>query len=139
MRVRLLGEGTQLEPSLSSLFVHRTRRGEDVYPTLKKIPQRLLSGRAGPSYSKDCLMWHGYRLLLRAGRRLLAAVEPDSERPGMWRVRLPDGDVSDIVNRTRAKDAAQLLALVTLHSAKGKQHEYKRASNLHSSSRPPTA
>jgi hypothetical protein len=83
MRVRLLGEGTLLKPSLAGVFVRCTRRGEDAYPSVKKTPQRLLSGLAGPPYTKDCLTWHGDRLLLRAGRRLLTAVEPDSEWPGM--------------------------------------------------------
>jgi hypothetical protein len=95
MRARLLARGTQLKPSLAGVFVRRTRRGEDAYPSAKKTP------------TKDCLMWHGDRLLLRAGRRLLSAVQPDPEWPGMWRVRLPDGDLSDMANRTRAKDAAR--------------------------------
>ena len=38
MRARLLGEGTQLKPSLSGVFVRRTRRGEDAYPSVKKTP-----------------------------------------------------------------------------------------------------
>jgi hypothetical protein len=71
-----------------------------------------------PSPTKDCLTWHGNRLLLPAGRHSLSAIEPDSEWPGMWRVRLPDGHLSDMANRTRAKDAAaQLLALAALNSA----------------------
>jgi hypothetical protein len=123
VRLRLLGEGTQPKPSLSGVFVRRTRRGEDAYHSVKKTPQRLLSGLVGLSYTKDCLMWHGHRLLLRAGGPLLAAVEPDSEWPGMWRVRLPDGDLSDMANRTRAKDAAQSFALATLNSAEGRQHD----------------
>jgi hypothetical protein len=64
-------------------------------------------------------MRHGDRLL----RRLLSAIEPDSEWPGMWRVRLPDGHLSDMANRTRAKDAAQLLALATLTSAEERQND----------------
>jgi hypothetical protein len=134
--VRLLGEGTQLKPSLAGVFVRRTRRGEDAYPSVKKTSHRLLSGLAGLSY---CLTWHGDRLLLRAGRRLLSAVEPDSEWPGMWRVRLPDGDLSDMANRTRAKDAAQLLALATLNSAEGRQHDPNapQSFTLHRDRRPP--
>ena len=31
--------------------------------------------------------------------------------PGMWRIRTPDGQLSDMVNRTRAKDAAITIAL----------------------------
>jgi hypothetical protein len=30
---------------------------------------------------------------------------PDPARPGMWRVRWPDGRLSDMTNLTRAKDA----------------------------------
>jgi hypothetical protein len=33
-------------------------------------------------------------------------VEPDTQWPHMWRIRTPDGRVSDMVNLTRAKDAA---------------------------------
>jgi hypothetical protein len=32
-------------------------------------------------------------------------VVPDSAHPGMWRVRWPDGRLSDMTNLTRAKDA----------------------------------
>jgi len=37
-------------------------------------------------------------------------VVPDPEWPGMYRVRLPDGRLTDMVNLTRARDAAQVLA-----------------------------
>lgn len=33
------------------------------------------------------------------------AVVPDAKWPGMWRVRTPDGRLSDMVNLARAKDA----------------------------------
>jgi hypothetical protein len=33
----------------------------------------------------------------------------------MWRVRLPDGSLTDMVNRTRAKDAAVSIALRLLN------------------------
>jgi hypothetical protein len=112
MRVRLLGECAQLKPPLL--------KGEQGSLRRRRTPQRLLSGLADPSSTKDCLMWHGDRLLLRAGRRLLSAIEPDSEWPVMWRVRLPDDHLSDMANRTRAKDAAQLVALATLAFAEGK-------------------
>jgi hypothetical protein len=32
-------------------------------------------------------------------------VVPDAAHPGMWRVRWPDGSLSDMTNLTRAKDA----------------------------------
>jgi hypothetical protein len=60
--------------------------------------------------------WRGNDLLFR--RRLVASVDPDSKYPNMWRVRLPSGHVSDMVNLTRAKDAAVCLALAELNSLK---------------------
>jgi hypothetical protein len=38
------------------------------------------------------------------------AVVPDPVRPAMYRVRRPDGSLTDMVNLTRARDAAQLFA-----------------------------
>jgi len=37
------------------------------------------------------------------------SIVPDEKYPSMWRVRSPDGTLSDMVNRTRAKDAALLM------------------------------
>jgi hypothetical protein len=37
------------------------------------------------------------------------SVVPDDTYPGMWRVRHPDGSLSDMVNRARAWDAARNL------------------------------
>jgi hypothetical protein len=51
----------------------------------------------------------GDYLLFDAGR-LLATVKPDTDWPGLWRVHLPNGHVTDMVNLTRAKDAALSLA-----------------------------
>ena len=49
--------------------------------------------------------WKGDRLYL--GRKLSGyEVIADERWPGMWRVRRPDGSLSDMVNRSRAKDAA---------------------------------
>jgi hypothetical protein len=45
------------------------------------------------------------------GRRTLLRIERDEVYPEMWRVRRPDGSLTDIVNRTRAKDAAVSIAL----------------------------
>lgn len=60
------------------------------------------------------LAWDGLELRLRAGG-VLATIEPDGEWPGLWRVRTPDGRLSDMVNLTRAKDAALSLALAALN------------------------
>src|SRR5262245_41693980 len=40
------------------------------------------------------------------GRFTSVAIVPDSEWPAMWRVRTRDGRLSDMTNKTRAKDAA---------------------------------
>jgi hypothetical protein len=42
-------------------------------------------------------------------------IEPDATWPGMWRVRLPSGQFSDMVNLTRAKDAAVALSRALLN------------------------
>jgi hypothetical protein len=36
----------------------------------------------------------------------IEALVPDAVRPGMWRVRRPDGTLTDMMNLARAKDAA---------------------------------
>lgn len=46
----------------------------------------------------------GYELFY--GRRRIARVLPDANYPMVFRIHWPDGDVSDMVNLTRAKDAA---------------------------------
>jgi hypothetical protein len=59
------------------------------------------------------LVWRGQNLHLGQGRKLLSII-PDEKYSGMWRVCYPDGHLTDMVNRTRAKDAAQLIALAIL-------------------------
>ena len=39
-------------------------------------------------------------------KKPLAWVKPDERYLGMWRIHWPDGEVSDMVNLTRARDAA---------------------------------
>jgi hypothetical protein len=50
------------------------------------------------------VQWKGRGLYL--GRKLLATVVPDRDWPGLWHVSLPNGHVTDMVNLSRAKDAA---------------------------------
>jgi hypothetical protein len=52
----------------------------------------------------------GGSYLLFGADRLLASVKPDQDYPGLWRVHLPDGHITDMANLTRAKDAALSLA-----------------------------
>lgn len=46
------------------------------------------------------------RVLLDGTRNTGLTVQPDSTYPGMWRLHYPDGIVSDMVNISRATDAA---------------------------------
>jgi hypothetical protein len=41
-------------------------------------------------------------------RRLPPGVVPDANWPGMYRIRLPDGSLRDMVNLTRAKEAIRV-------------------------------
>lgn len=62
--------------------------------------------------------WSGYMraLSMHIGTNPapVAHVVPDDKWPNMWRVLWPDGKTSDMVNLTRAKDAATLIAAQTL-------------------------
>ncbi|HJT35070.1 MAG TPA: hypothetical protein VJ783_23780 [Pirellulales bacterium] len=68
------------------------------------------------NYCTRDLHWDGNRLRLGRTGRVLATIEPDAAWLGLWRVRVPGGRLSDLVNRTRAKDAALALALAALNS-----------------------
>jgi hypothetical protein len=82
----------------------------------------------------------------------LVRVEPDSVYTGMWRIVWPDGRASDMVNLTRAKDAALLLCqrgppardlarldwrLTPLDSLPGGRRRVKSTKPAHRASRPP--
>jgi hypothetical protein len=71
-------------------------------------------------YGLQDIRWEGHRLLLSTGR-LLATVEPDSHWAGMYRVRFSDGHLTDMVNLSRAKDAALALALTNLNNKPDKE------------------
>jgi len=43
-------------------------------------------------------------------RTPLALVLPNHDWPGMWRIAWPDGQLSDLVNLPRAKDAAEAIS-----------------------------
>jgi hypothetical protein len=61
------------------------------------IPARALTWRKIGS---------GHALYLRDRGKALATVEPDSKYPGMWRVHMPDGWISDMANPPWAKEGA---------------------------------
>jgi hypothetical protein len=59
------------------------------------------------------LTWVGDELVY--GRRTVLRIERDGVYSEMWRVCLPDGSLTDMVNRTRAQDAAVSIALRLLN------------------------
>jgi hypothetical protein len=65
--------------------------------------------------NKNILRWQGDTLC--HGRRKLVTIIQDQNHPTMWRIRLPHGSLTDMVNRNRAKDAALAIALAVLSSA----------------------
>ena len=64
-------------------------------------------------YGNRHLSWRGNNLVLN--NKTIVAIVPDKTYPQMYRVRLPDGQLTDMVNRTRARDAARGLALAILN------------------------
>jgi hypothetical protein len=69
------------------------------------------------NYSRRHLQWvrDGAAWVVRNGGSELVRVVPDEKYPGMWRVRSPDGRLSDMANITWAKDAAVTMALAVLN------------------------
>jgi hypothetical protein len=58
-------------------------------------------------FERGRVMW-----CLYSGRaaKALVSVIPDETYPAMWRIRLPDGSLSEMLNLSRAKDTAMTLA-----------------------------
>ena len=56
-------------------------------------------------YGDQDLHWKDSRLYL-GSYATGYSITPDTKYPSMWRVRYPDGSLSDIVNLTRARDGA---------------------------------
>jgi hypothetical protein len=105
--------------------------GEEVWPATEKRRLQGSSGFegvwilsrsidiAGPKSSrpftyrdKRTYQWRtdGTRRELLTAGRAVATVEPDTTYAGMWRIVLGEGALSDMVNSSRAKDAAVRLA-----------------------------
>ena len=78
------------------------------------------------------LTWTGNEL--RLGRRTVATIEPDAEWPGLWRARIGD-HLTDMTNRTRAKDAAQCIAASNLNGGR----ETQRSPRIRDSDRAATS
>jgi hypothetical protein len=69
------------------------------------------------NFRRDAV-WQDNQLIFR--RRTVATIVPDQKWPGMWRVQFPDGHITDMVNLTRAKDAALTLAYANAVSQNAK-------------------
>jgi hypothetical protein len=67
------------------------------------------------------LEWKGNSLHLYGKGKPVVTIVPDGKYPSMWRVRLPGGELSDMANRTWAKDAAVSIALSTLNAVRRQQ------------------
>jgi hypothetical protein len=61
------------------------------------------------TYKSHNLSWRGNDL--RCAGKTIVSIALDRTYTGMWRVVLPDGRLSDMANRARAKDAAMTIAL----------------------------
>ena len=65
--------------------------------------------------ARNQLAWrtieNGFALHRWQTKTPLLHVVPDTVYPGMWRIRSPDGRLTDMANLTRAKDAAVSIAL----------------------------
>jgi hypothetical protein len=63
------------------------------------------------NFHRDAV-WKGNDLIFHG--RVVASVVLDAKWPRLWRVGLPDGHTTDMVNLSRARDAARSLALKAL-------------------------
>jgi hypothetical protein len=69
----------------------------------KDISVRVNSNKLG---------WEGNELFLKGFSRPLLSIVLDAKYSSMWRVRVPKGRLTDMVNRTRAKDSGIALQLL---------------------------
>jgi hypothetical protein len=76
-------------------------------------------------YAKHELQWHGNKLCL--GKHAIISIAKDEKYPTMWRIRWPDGRLSDMVNLTRVRDAARSAALSILNGSRNQAGEAARA------------
>lgn len=92
----------------------RANKGRAHYP-----PRNYQSQRIGTIVGSDRFLWRrvGSDLALYRGnsKKPLLLVVPDAKWPGMFRVRLSSGSLTDFGNLTRAKDAGLAIALRDLN------------------------
>jgi len=71
----------------------------------------------GHVYSNADLFWKKDWLHAYGIKKPLVQIVPDEKYPKMWRVVLADGSLSGMLNKTRAADAARVIALRSLNAA----------------------
>jgi hypothetical protein len=86
-------------------------------PTPKIAPRRHRG--AGGAYRREDLHWDGNRLFLGRRPEPLLEIVADDQYPAMWRVRRWDGRLSEMVNLTRARDAAEQIGLSVMNGEPG--------------------
>jgi hypothetical protein len=59
---------------------------------------------------RNNLEWQGDDLCQPGRETPIVSIVPDEKYPLMWRIRYPDGSLSDMVNKSRARDAARSIA-----------------------------
>src|SRR5262245_15366800 len=97
--------GRLKQDSLGSLDLQGLRRGICISARVQEHRPRQIGDMAALA---SCMSWKGDKLYY-LGLRSDYSVVQDENYPRMWRVRRPDGSLSDMVNRARAKDAATLM------------------------------
>ena len=79
-------------------------------------------------FNASDIAWHGLQLRLRASNRVLATVKPDAKYPKLFRVHVGPDHVTDLLNRSRAREATMVLALRMLtHEAEHHKRRVKRS------------
>ena len=94
-----------------------------VVPTSSKRTGDAPAARERYSYDRGDFTWRWhqdgkYALHVEGRRGAVLDVVRDETHPQMWRIRCPDDRLSDIVNLSRAKDAAISVALGILNRSR---------------------
>jgi hypothetical protein len=116
-RVRKAFLGQDTRAPTTPVKKHSKINSLEAPKTASKTGLRAPATLRGHSYDTNDPMWGRRTLRRRTVGQIMATIVPDSAWPGMWRVRMPDDRLSDMVNLARAKDAAQALALLKSKAA----------------------
>jgi hypothetical protein len=113
------GDGIERR-EMSETFIKaaRLRHRSDGVEAPSKVS--IAAPQAHRIVGRDRLSWrpdaNGLVLYYGRARRALVRIVPDATWAGMFRARLPDGQISDMANLPRIKDAAFAIALRYLNS-----------------------